>query len=134
MIEEKAEGKKVIVIGFSLGAQVTIQMLSMRPDLIDYAIINSALVRPMSYAKKWIRPSIRLTYPLVKNRWFSKVQSKTLYVDKEYFEKYYDESSQMKSDTLIRILEENMSFEIPDNFKKAKVEYWLLSVKKKRLL
>jgi hypothetical protein len=28
----------------------------------------------------------------------------------------------MKSDTLVRILEENMSFEIPDHFKKAKDE------------
>jgi pimeloyl-ACP methyl ester carboxylesterase len=43
LIEEIAKEKKVIVIGFSLGAQITIQMLSMSPDLIDYAIINSAL-------------------------------------------------------------------------------------------
>lgn len=120
LIEEKAKGKKVIVIGFSLGGQVTIQMLSMKPDVIDYAIINSALVRPISFAKKWIRPSIRLTYPLIKNQSFSKIQAKTLYLDKDHFEKYYQESCQMKSETLIRILEENMSFEIPDNYHKAK--------------
>jgi pimeloyl-ACP methyl ester carboxylesterase len=120
LIEEKAKGKNVIVIGFSLGAQVTIQMVSLKPDLIDYAIINSALVRPISFAKKIVRPSIKLTFPLIKNQWFSKVQAKTLYIDKEYFEKYYQESCQMKSETLIRILEENMSFKIPDNFKKAK--------------
>ncbi|WP_199228153.1 hypothetical protein [Salipaludibacillus keqinensis] len=30
------------------------------------------------------------------------------------------ESNHMKSDTLIRILEENMSFKIPENFNKAK--------------
>lgn len=120
LIEDKAKGKKVIVIGFSLGAQVTIQMLSMKPDLIDYAIINSALVRPLSFAKKWISPSVRLTFPLIKNKSFSKIQAKTLYVNKDYFEKYYQESCQMKSDTLVRILEENMSFEIPDDFDKAK--------------
>lgn len=92
----------------------------MKPDLINYAIINSALVRPISFAKKLIRPSIRLTFPLIKNKSFSKVQAKTLYVHKDYFEKYYKESCQMKSDTLVRILEENMSCEIPDHFKKAK--------------
>lgn len=32
----------------------------------------------------------------------------------------YKESCQMKSETLIRILEKNTPFEIPDNFKKAK--------------
>lgn len=51
LIEEKANGKKVILIGFSLGSQVIIQMLSMKPDLVESAIINSALVRPSTYVK-----------------------------------------------------------------------------------
>ena len=119
LIEKIAKDKKVIVIGFSLGAQVTIQMLSNNSNLINYAFINSALVRPNSFVRKMIKPSIRLTFPLVKNKSFSKLQAKTLYVEKEYFETYYKESSQMKSDTLIRILEENMSFEIPNDFSKA---------------
>ncbi|WP_438298436.1 alpha/beta fold hydrolase [Sporosarcina sp. FA15] len=119
LIEKKANGKKVIVIGFSLGAQITIQMLSFNTNLIDYAFINSALVRPNSFVRKMIRPSIKLTFPLVKIKSFSKLQAKTLYIDEEYFETYYKESTQMKSDTLIRILEENMSFEIPNDFKKA---------------
>jgi len=116
-IRESAE--KIIVIGFSLGAQVAIQMLSMNPDLISNAVINSALVRPNAFFRKIIRPSIKLTYPLIGNRYFSKLQSKTLYVGEEYFETYYKESSQMRSDTLIRILKENMSFKIPNDFNKA---------------
>lgn len=119
LIEKIANGKKVIVIGFSLGAQVTIQMLSMVPNIIDYAIINSALVRPNSVVKKIIRPSIKLFFPLIKNKSFSKLQAKALYVEDEYFDTYFKESSQMRSDTLIRILEENMSFGIPENFNKA---------------
>lgn len=120
LIERKADGKQVIVIGFSLGAQVLIEMLSLKPDLIDCAIINSALVRPIPLVKKLIRPSIKLTFPLIKNKSFSRLQARTLYVDKEYFKVYYDETCQMKRDTLIRILEENMSFELPPDFKKAK--------------
>ncbi|MGG4266242.1 alpha/beta fold hydrolase [Peribacillus simplex] len=119
LIEEKASGKKVILIGFSLGSQVLIQMLSMKPDLIDFAIINSALVRPITYVKKLIQPSIRLSFPLIKNRWFSKLQAKTLNVSEDCFEKYYEESCQMKPDTLVRVLEENMSFEIPKDFRKV---------------
>jgi pimeloyl-ACP methyl ester carboxylesterase len=119
LIEEKAAGKKVIVIGFSLGAQVTIQLMNMKPDLIDFAIINSALVSPIPSIKKWIRPSIKLTSPLMRNRWFAKLQARTLCVNKEYFEQYFKDSSQMRADTLVRILEENMSFEIPKDFKKA---------------
>ncbi len=120
LIENIANKKKVLVIGFSLGAQVVVQMLSMKSNLIDYAMINSALVRPFSFVKKLISPSVKLTFPLIRNKSFSKLQAKTLYVDKEYFEIYYKESSLMKSDTLVRILEENMSFEIPEDFNKAK--------------
>ncbi|WP_120037429.1 alpha/beta hydrolase [Bacillus sp. PK3_68] len=119
LIEKKAGTKKVILIGFSLGSQVIIQLLSMKPDLIDFAIINSAVVRPIPYAKKLIRPTIRLSFPLIKNRWFSQLQAKPLYISKDYFEKYYEESCQMKPDTLVRVLEENTSFGIPADFKKA---------------
>lgn len=120
LIEKIAHGKKIIIIGFSLGAQVAIQMVSMKPNLIDYAMINSALVKPNSFAKKLIRPSIKMTYPLIKYKSFSKLQAKTLYIDHEFFDIYYKESSQMKVDTLIRILEENMSFSIPNDFTKTK--------------
>lgn len=119
LLKEKANGKSIILIGFSLGAQVVIQILSMEQNLIVYAMINSALVRPMALIRKLIRPSVKLTYPFIKMKTFSKLQAKTLYVDKEYFEIYYKETSQMKSATLIRILEENMSFEIPKHFKEA---------------
>lgn len=119
LIEEKASGKKVILIGFSLGSQVIIQLLSIKPDIIDTAIINSAAVRPLSHAKKLIKPTLRLTFPFIKMRWFSRLQAKSLYIGKDYFERYYEESCQIKSDTLVRVLEENMSFKIPEDFRKA---------------
>src|SRR5699024_6445798 len=120
LIEEKGNSKKLIIIGFFLGAHVFIQILSMKPNLIDYAMINSALVRPIPYAKILTKPSILLTFPLLKYRWFSKLQAKTLYVNEDDFETYYEESSQITSDTLIRVLEENMTFKIPSNFNQAK--------------
>lgn len=119
LIEQKAKGKKVILIGFSLGSQIILQIISMKPGLIDFAIINSALVRPSTYARKWIKPTIKLTFPLIKYRWFAKLQAKTLYVDDEYFDRYYQESCQIRPDALIRVLLENMSFAIPRDFSKA---------------
>lgn len=46
----------MIVIGFSIGAQILIQILSVRPHLIDFAMINSALVKPMPFAGLFIKP------------------------------------------------------------------------------
>lgn len=120
LIEEKAKNKHVIVVGFSLGAQIAIQMVSLKPQLINFAIITSALVTPSPVTEICIRPLIKLTFPLIKNKSFAKLQAKTLYVDQEYFEQYYEDSSKMKVDTLIKILKENMSFAIPHDFSKAK--------------
>ena len=66
LIEEKANEKPVIVIGFSLGAQIAIQMLSLKPSLIDYTIINSALVIPSPTVERMLQPFIRLSFPLIK--------------------------------------------------------------------
>jgi pimeloyl-ACP methyl ester carboxylesterase len=120
LIKQAANSQEIILIGFSLGAQVAIQMLSIEPELFDYAIINSALVRPSPHLIRWIKPSIRFSYPLIKVRSFSKLQAKVLYIDDEHFETYYKESTQMKPETLISILEANMSFTLPSNFNKVR--------------
>lgn len=122
LIDQLSNGKTVAVIGFSLGAQVLVQMLSDRSDLIDYAIINSALVKPSKLGEKVISPFVRLTFPLIKNRAFSKLQAKTLFIGEKYFEKYYEETCQMEGNTLIRILKENLSFQLPRKFKEAKAK------------
>lgn len=119
LIEEKAKEKPVIVIGFSLGSQVLIQLLSMRPDLVDFAVINSALVRPLRSMKMWIRPMVKWSAPLARYRWFAKQQAKTLYVSDDEFETYFAESRHMKPDALVRVMEENLMFNIPPDFAKA---------------
>ncbi|MFC4403883.1 alpha/beta fold hydrolase [Gracilibacillus xinjiangensis] len=119
LIEEKAKGKEVIVVGFSLGAQILVQMLSQKPELIDIAIINSALVMPSPSIIKVIEPAIKLSFPLIKWKSFSKLQARMLYIKDASFQQYYKESSQIKRESLVRVLKENMSFSIPENFPQA---------------
>jgi len=108
LLEEKANGKQVIVIGFSLGAQIAIQMLSIKPSLIHFSIINSALVIPSPTTAWMIRPFLRLSFPLIKNKTFAKLQAKTLYIDDRYFDRYYHDSTKITYDALIQVLQENM--------------------------
>lgn len=119
ILKRLSNGKPVIVVGFSLGAQVLVKILSLEPDIIDYSIINSALVIPMK-GKAFIEPMIKLFFPLIKNRTFSKLQARTLYIGEENFGKYYNETKDMSTETLVRILKENMVFELPEGFNKAK--------------
>lgn len=119
LIDQLAGDQPVIVVGFSLGAQVVVEMLSRRSERIDYAMINSALVVPQLHMVKWLAPSIKLTFPLIQRRAFAKLQSKTLYVSAEDFEQYFEESKQITPEGLIRVLTENMSYRMPSSFAEA---------------
>ncbi|MEM1505156.1 alpha/beta hydrolase [Domibacillus sp. 8LH] len=119
LIEEAGKGKPVIAVGFSLGAQVLIAMLSKKPKLIDFAMINSALVKPIPFVNM-LTKSMRFAFPLVKLKAFSNIQAKSMYIDEDYFNIYYQESRQISKDTFFRIMNENMSFKIPQNFKNAR--------------
>lgn len=93
-------------------------MLSIKPDLVDYAMINSALVRPIKNSTILIK-SMKMAIPLIKYRSISKLQAKSMYIDEEYIEIYYKESLLLKGATFNQIMEENMSYQIPENFKNA---------------
>lgn len=119
LLSSIANGRAIIAVGFSLGAQVLLHMISSKPDLVQYAMINSALVKPMPSAARWISPLIKLSFPLIKLRAFAKLQAAALYIGAEDFDKYYRESIAMKREVLIDVLKENMSFAVPVHYRQA---------------
>ena len=120
LIVEKANGQKINVVGFSLGAQIVVEMLSLQPTLIEKAMINSALTRPILLPKRLIGSLVKLTYPLIMYKPFAKMQAKTLLIPPHLFHRYYEESRAVTIDGLVRILQENMAFTIPDAFSQVK--------------
>lgn len=120
LIIEKANGQKVNVVGFSIGAQVLVKMLSLQPTLIDKAMINSALTRPIAVPKSILGITLKLTYPLIRHKAFAKVQAKTLYLPPNLFDRYYEESCAITVESLTRVLDENMSFKTPESFSAVK--------------
>ncbi|MBD7985997.1 alpha/beta hydrolase [Sporosarcina sp. Sa2YVA2] len=115
LIKEKGTGKNIHIVGFSIGAQICLEMIHLAPALITTAVVNSATVIPMKFVSALIAPTIKMTFPLIKNKSFAKLQAKQLYMDGEYFERYYEDSLKMKAATLVEILKENMSYSLPDN-------------------
>ncbi|HEY2495256.1 MAG TPA: alpha/beta hydrolase [Paenibacillus sp.] len=116
IIQERKNGQEITMVGFSLGAQIALEILSMKEEMIDRAIIVSGLVKPMKYLKSIIKPITRVMMPLTKNKSFVKLQAKVLYVGEEYFDLYFNDSRQMRVDALLQILEENMSYQLSDEF------------------
>jgi pimeloyl-ACP methyl ester carboxylesterase len=131
LIKEKGKGKRVIAIGFSLGAQVLIAMLSKKPNLIDFAMINSALVKPVTFSNVLIK-SMMFTFPLIRFKPFSKIQAKSMYIDTDYQDTYFQESCQLNKDSFVRIMNENMSFKIPSSFQNASSKILVTAGEKER--
>ena len=114
LVEDNMNGQAVNVVGFSIGAQIALEMLQLKPEFFHTVIINSALVTPMKMMNFLIAPSIKLTASLIRNRKFSKIQAKQLYIGDFYFERYYQDSIKMKTGTLIEMLKENLTYKLPE--------------------
>ncbi len=122
-IEEKFKGHVFAIGGLSIGAQILTEILSTNPDITQYAIIESALVYPIRGTKTLTAPTFKLFYGLVKKRWFSKLQAKTLYVPKKMFEQYYEDSMKITKQSLINIALSNGDYMLKETISctKAKV-------------
>ena len=111
-IQKHACGGKAHIVGLSLGAQIALQLIYTAPEVVDRAMINSALVRPLSMTK-FIPAMIKITMPLAQKKWFARLQAKALGIPEQYFNRYFEESKSISEDSLVQILEENGTFGLP---------------------
>ena len=54
-------------------------------------------------------------YPLVKKRWYAKLQCKALHIRDSLFEDYFRDSSQIKKDDMIAFLKANAAYTVKDS-------------------
>lgn len=113
-VDENFGGHVLAMGGVSLGAQVLVEILSQRSDICEYAIIESALVKPMRLTAAMIKPAYEMCYPLVKKKWFAKLQFKALHIKEEHFEDYFADSSKISKADMIAFLMANSGYSIKD--------------------
>ncbi|UYO35937.1 alpha/beta hydrolase [Bacillus zhangzhouensis] len=119
-IKENANGRKVILIGFSLGAQIAIDVLSREPDIVDIAVINSALVMSLPWLYFMVRPLLPMTYPLLKKDWFIQLQAEKMGLPQHVLHHYAADSKHLQKKTLLTMFQENLYYKLPDSFQQAK--------------
>jgi pimeloyl-ACP methyl ester carboxylesterase len=110
-IDENAGGRVRVLCGLSLGAQIAAEALSRRPGLTECAILESALVVPMRGAALTAL-ACRLSYGLIRRRWFSRMQAGALGLPENMFERYYQDSLRMSRETLVNIAVGNASYRL----------------------
>lgn len=100
----------VTFVGHSIGAQIIMYILEHHSGRIENAVVISGLNKGMTWAVTLIQSAVSMSMPLIKKRWFSKLQSKELSLPETMFESYYQDSLKISKTTLTNILKENMTF------------------------
>jgi pimeloyl-ACP methyl ester carboxylesterase len=111
MLSRSTEGP-VTVIGFSLGAQLAMQLASEHPHLVSRAMIVSAQARPIPFMRLTL-DALAISAPLARRRWFARLQARELFISPELMEDYIETSASITKPTLLAAVGENMRFEIP---------------------
>lgn len=114
-IDEECNGSVKVLGGLSLGAQIVLEILSQRHDICEYAIIESALVEGLPLSDKMISSSVSLSYPLIRQKWFAKLQAAYLHIRKDMFDDYYRDTCLISKNNMISFLKANMAYRLkPD--------------------
>lgn len=105
-------GQVLAIGGLSLGGQVAVETLSLRPDICRYALIESALVKPMRLTAALIDPTFGMSYGLIKQKWFAKLQAAYLGIPKALFDDYFRDTCKIGKTDMIALLKANSLYTI----------------------
>ena len=105
-------GQVTAIGGLSLGGQIALEMMAQRPDISRFALIESALVKPMKLTGALIGPVFGMSYGLVKQRWFAKWQASYLGIPKALFEDYFRDTCAIPKADMIAFLKANSIYSI----------------------
>lgn len=125
-IDGQLGGQVLLIGGLSLGGQVLLEMLSQREDICRFAVIESTLALPMKLTAALIKPAYALCFPLIKQRWFAKLQFKALHLNAELFEAYYADTSRISRRDMTAFLRANAQYRIKDTLAKCSAKALIL--------
>ena len=124
-IDTRFGGQIQSIGGLSLGGQIAVEMLSQRKDICRYALIESALVKPMKLTSALIGPTFGMSYGLIKQKWFAKLQANYLGIPKVLFDDYYRDTCKIRKADMIAFLKANSLYTIkpslPETNAKVKI-------------
>lgn len=135
-IEQNLNGSVFCMGGLSLGAQVLLEILSIKKDICQYALVESALVIPSKLTYSMIKPAFGSSYGLIQKEWFSKLQFKSLKMKDSLYPDYYRDSCAITKENLIAFMEENSIYSLKESLSEclAKVAVYVGAKENKAML
>jgi len=133
-IDEHFGGNVLAVGGLSLGGQIAVEMLTQRPDICSFALIESALVKPMKLTHALIKPAFGMSYGLIKQKWFAKMQATYLGIPKTLFDDYYRDTCKISKEDMIAFLKSNSAYSIKPALRDAQAKVHIVFGSKEQSL
>jgi pimeloyl-ACP methyl ester carboxylesterase len=118
-ISNQAHERKAHIVGLSEGAQVAVSMLSSHPEVIDRAVISSAILHPLPgmqfYTPGLIRASHRwFVEPFKNNNWWIKLNMQyAAGIPDEYFDDFIRSFQSTTEDGFTNMMLANLHFRLP---------------------
>lgn len=116
-IDENHSGMVDLIGGVSLGGQILVEILTQRNDICRYALIESALVFPMKLTQMLIKPMMDISYGLIRQKWFAKLQFRALRMKEDLFEEYYRDTCKITKENMTAILKANSCYQLKKRLK-----------------
>ena len=121
-IDKHHGGSVYAVGGLSLGGQIAVEMLTQRPDICRFALIESVLVKPMKLTHALIKPTFDMSYGLIKQKWFAKMQAAYLGIPKKLFNDYFRDTCMISKEDMIAFLKSNSAYSIKPALRDAQAK------------
>ena len=121
-IDEHFGGKVLAICGLSLGGQIAVEMLTQRPDICRFALLESTLVKPSILIHALIKPTFGMSYGLIKQKWFAKIQAAYLGIPKKLFGDYFRDTCKITKEDMIAFLKSNSAYSIKPALRDAQAK------------
>lgn len=107
-----------VLAGFSLGAQIATNILSKRPNICEYAIIESARMFPVKY-RNWVAYTSSHIPTLAKQKWLNTIMYYTLFNDDFAVKEYYNNYIRMRKENIQAALHATYNYKLEESIKNA---------------
>ena len=127
LIRAQAHGGKAHVVGLSEGAQVAVALLADSPEVVDHAVISSAILRPMPGSSMYTRGVIAASHrwfiePFKNNDWWIRLNMKySAGIPEEYYPDFKSSFQEATESSTTNMIYSGLSFRMPAGLEKANV-------------
>jgi pimeloyl-ACP methyl ester carboxylesterase len=127
LIRSRANNGKAHLVGLSEGAQVAVALMAQSPELLESAILSSALVRPLPGSALITPELIAWSYrwfvaPLKNNDWWIRINMQyAAGVPEKYFQEFRRSFQELNETGFTNLMIENQRFRIPPGLESVQV-------------